>query len=366
VSARAHREILVLTPDFPPEVGGIQTVALRVTTGLTRFKPRVVTLASSGSEEFDQARPFEIVRVSSVAGRRFGIGALNLRGLAEGLRLRPRAVLSLHIVTGPAAIAAARAVRCPVVQYVHAQELAHRRRLARYVLRRSDAIVAVSSYSRSLVGEVGGPLDRTRVVHPGVDAPVEPPAPSMAGDSIAVVSRLEERYKGHDILLRSLPLVLERVPQASLDVIGDGPLRPGLERLARELDVGGAVRFHGAVGDTRRDAILAGATVFAMPSRTDPDGAGEGFGIVYAEAGARGLPVVAGNVGGAVDAVVDGETGLLVDPGDREAVAEALTAILLDRARARRMGEAGWRHARSLSWERTAAQVESLIAEVAR
>src|SRR5262249_49937080 len=112
------------------------------------------------------------------------------------------------------------------------------------------------------------------------------------------------------------------------------------------------------------DALLSNVSVFAMPSRVDRDGAGEGFGIVYAEAGARGLPVVAGNAGGAVDAVVDGETGLLVDAESPVAVARALTSILLDHAKATRMGRAGWERARTHSWARSAAELEDFIDEL--
>ncbi len=100
-----------------------------------------------------------------------------------------------------------------------------------------------------------------------------------------------------------------------------------------------------------------------MPSRLERGGAGEGFGIVYTEAGARGLPVVAGNAGGALDAVLDGETGLLVDAVDPAAVAGALTALLSDRARARKMGRAGWEHARSLAWPNVVARVEAVLDE---
>jgi phosphatidylinositol alpha-1,6-mannosyltransferase len=359
-------EILVLTPDFPPEIGGVQTVALRVTAGFSRFKPRVVTLGTADARAFDREQAFAISRVPQMPDHRLGVAALNILGIAEGLRRRPVAVLSAHIVTGPAAVTIGRTVGCPVIQYVHAQELIRRPKVARFVLKRSDAIIAVSGYSRSLVARVGGPLHRTRVVHPGVDSASEPPTPSMRSDSIAIVSRLTEPYKGHDVLLQALPRVRAHVPEAILEIIGDGPLREKLEMLAADLGVDAAVHFHGTVDDERRDSILDAATVFAMPSRTEPDGAGEGFGLVYVEAGARGLPVVAGNVGGAVDAVVDGETGLLVDPEDPMAVADALKTILLDRQRARRMGEAGWRHARSLSWERAASQVENLITEVAR
>jgi phosphatidylinositol alpha-1,6-mannosyltransferase len=186
----------------------------------------------------------------------------------------------------------------------------------------------------------------------------------MARPSIVVVGRLAERYKGHDVLLRALPAVRARVPDARLEIVGDGPLRPELEQLARELGLAGAATFHGAIADGPRDAILREASVFAMPSRIERDGAGEGFGIVYVEAGAQGLPVVAGNVGGAADAVVAGETGLLVDPESSQAVADALVQLLLDRERALRMGRAGWTRARSLSWSHAAAQVEAVLSEV--
>jgi glycosyltransferase involved in cell wall biosynthesis len=101
-----------------------------------------------------------------------------------------------------------------------------------------------------------------------------------------------------------------------------------------------------------------------MPSRVESSGAGEGFGIVYVEAGARGLPVVAGNAAGALDAVIDGETGFLVDPERPEAIAEALVELLQDRERAKRMGRAGWERARLLSWDQATAGVETVLDEV--
>lgn len=355
----------MLTPDFPPAVGGIQTLVWRLVSGLTRFRPRIVTLAGDGDRAFDRDAPFEVVRVPALAGHRLSIATLNGFALGGGVRRRPAVILSAHIVTGPAAVALARTLRRPVVQYVYAQEITRRSRLARTVLGHSDAIVAISRYSRELTERAGGHGERIRVVHPGVDSEPTQPAPALDGSSIVVVARLTERYKGHDMLLRALPLVRKRVPAANLQIVGSGPLRPELERLARELGVEPAVTFHGSVTDERRDAILDEATVFAMPSRIEPGGAGEGFGIVYVEAGARGLPVVAGNAGGALDAVVDGETGLLVDPERPDAIATALVELLHDRERARAMGRAGWEHARALSWTQAAAGLEAVLDEVA-
>lgn len=357
-------EVLVLTPDFPPRIGGIQTLVWRLAAGLTRFRPRVVTLAAVGAQAFDLQQPFETVRVPAVPGHRLEIAALNALGLGEGLRRRPAAIVSAHIVTGPSAVALGWMLRLPVVQYVHAQELTRRGRLARIVLSRADAIVAVSRYSRDLAVRSGGRRERIHIVHPGVDSLPTPPAPSLGRNSIVVVARLAERYKGHDMLLRALPLVREHVPDANLQVVGSGPLRPELERMARELGIDSAATFHGSLADERRNAILDEASVFAMPSRVDPSGAGEGFGIVYVEAGARGLPVVAGNAAGALDAVIDGETGVLVDPKRPKAIAEALVGLLQSRERMRRMGRAGWERARLLSWEHAAAGLETVLDEV--
>ncbi len=102
-----------------------------------------------------------------------------------------------------------------------------------------------------------------------------------------------------------------------------------------------------------------------MPSRLPAGGAGEGFGIVYLEAGVHGLPVVAGNVGGALDAVVDGTTGLLVDPTRPRPVADAVSRLLLDREAAGRMGAAGSEHAHDFAWPAIAGRVEALLTETA-
>ena len=113
-------------------------------------------------------------------------------------------------------------------------------------------------------------------------------------------------------------------------------------------------------------AHLAASDVFAMPSRLPGgSGAGEGFGIVFLEAAARAVPVVAGNVGGALDSVADGESGLLVDPLDERAVADAICSLLLDRELGRRLGDAGALRARSFAWPVIGSRVQALLMELA-
>jgi phosphatidylinositol alpha-1,6-mannosyltransferase len=196
--------------------------------------------------------------------------------------------------------------------------------------------------------------------------------PAMPGErretrpTVVTVGVLAERYKGHDVLIRALPLVRAQVPDVQWVVIGDGPLRPALERLATAEGLDGHVRFLGALSDRERDRWLARSHVFAMPSRL-PGGerAGEGFGIVYLEASARGLPVVAGGVAGALDAVVHGTTGLLVDPTDHVAVAGAIAGLLRDSGRAEALGRAGREYAARFAWPEIARRVEDVVLEVA-
>ena len=290
--------------------------------------------------------------------------ALNAMTLREGLATRPDVILSMHLVAAPGALILSRALRRPWIQWVHAMEVPKKPALARFAVQRANAVVAVSRYSRSLALDAGAEPSRVRIIFPGVD--LDGGATTgrrLDRPTVLTVSRLVERYKGHDTLVRAMPLVSARVPGAEWVVIGDGPLRGPLEALAHS--TGANVRFLGAVSDRERDRWLARAHVFAMPSRL-PAGrfAGEGFGIVFLEAGLHELPVVAGNVGGARDAVIHGETGLLVEPTDHLAVAGALTELLLDPGRAARLGQAGAARARNQAWPAVAARVGEVLDQV--
>jgi phosphatidylinositol alpha-1,6-mannosyltransferase len=358
------RRLLVLTPDFPPVRGGIQVLVHRTVSHLPSLRPRVVTFAVDGAAAFDAGSELEVARVRTpVRSGPVGIGTLNARALAEAARFRPDAILSSHIFTSPAAALAARALRVPWVQHVYAMEMPQKPALARFAMRRADMVIAISEYSASLAVAAGAERGNVVVIPPGVDAPPADAASERNGEPlILTIARLDERYKGHDVMLRALPLIRARVPDAEWVVVGDGILRQSMSGLARSAGLDGAVRFEGPAPDEQRDAWLRRCRVFAMPSRLPGDGlAGEGFGIVYLEANAHGMPVVAGNVGGAVDAVEEDVTGLLVDPTDHVAVARAVATLLEDPARATRMGEAGIAHARSFSWSASGARVEEAI-----
>jgi phosphatidylinositol alpha-1,6-mannosyltransferase len=188
------------------------------------------------------------------------------------------------------------------------------------------------------------------VLYPGAD--VERFRPDLATDDIRAgtgldgrplvvcVSRLVPR-KGQDVLIRAMPAIRSRVPDAALLIVGGGPYERTLRGLAAEHGDDSVV-FGGLAGDAHLPRYYAAGDVFAMPCRTRLGGLEvEGWGNVFIEAAACGKPVVVGDSGGAREALVDGETGLLVDGRRSEAVADAVASLLADPDRARAMGRAG-------------------------
>ena len=161
------------------------------------------------------------------------------------------------------------------------------------------------------------------------------------GPILLSVARLVE-WKGQDVVLQALPRIREAFPTVYYVIVGKGPYQEALQELSQRLGVEEAVIFAGFVPDEQLPLYYAAADVVVLPSREIRPGVPvEGFGITLMEAAASGKPVVAGNVGGTDDAVVDGVTGLLVDPNDVEAVADAILALLNDPAKAAQMGAAG-------------------------
>jgi phosphatidyl-myo-inositol dimannoside synthase len=166
------------------------------------------------------------------------------------------------------------------------------------------------------------------------------------------------------VLLRALPAILATVPDAALLIVGDGPDRKRLEAITDREGVRAAVRFTGAVPWAELPAHYDAGEVFAMPCRTRRRGLDvEGLGIVYLEASATGLPVIAGLSGGAPDAVLSGETGQLVDGRDVAAVAAAAITLLRDSSTAKQMGAAGraWVE-REWTWDAAANRLREMLA----
>ncbi len=228
------------------------------------------------------------------------------------------------------------------------------RRLMPRVYRKSP-VVAVSESTRDDLVAIGFRPERITVVHNGVrSVPAVPPQPAEQ-PRIVYVGRLTPQ-KCVDVLIKAMPDVLRAFPDARLDIVGQGPDRMRLERLAWTLKLAHHVRFHGYLSAMERDELIALAWVAVCPS------AFEGWGVSCVEASARGVPVVASNVNGLRDAVRDGETGVLVPHGDSAALAAVVVDLLADPERRGQMGAAGWRWAALHSWDRSASAMQSVVA----
>jgi len=365
---------LLVTNDFPPRPGGIQqfvhNLALRQPPG------SLVVYASTwnGAAKFDADQPFEVVReetgmllpTPAVARRAaelarshgcdtvwFGAAA-PLGLLAAGLRRRAgirRAVAQTHgHEAGWAALPGARSLLRRIGDGVDVVTY-----LGEYFRIRLDRVLHGRTELRRLAPGVD-----TDAYHPDVDGSAVRRRYGLSDRPVIVcVARLVAR-KGQDALIRALPAVRRHVPDAALLLVSGGPDRDRLRRLAGDQPV----IFTGSVPSAELPAHYAAGDVFAMPCRTRRGGLDvEGLGIVFLEASATGLPVVAGDSGGSPDAVLDGETGCLVDGRDVDALADRLVTLLADRDLARRMGAAGraWVEA-EWRWDTQADRMAALLA----
>jgi phosphatidylinositol alpha-1,6-mannosyltransferase len=245
----------------------------------------------------------------------------------------------------------------------------------RRALSEARAVTAVSRYTAAAIRASLGLERPLALLPPAVDERrFQPSADGAAimdrhglgpGPVVVSVSRLVPR-KGHDTLIGSMDDVRRLIPDASLLIVGDGPYRGELERRAATLPAG-TVTFAGAASEEELPAYYAAGDVFAMPCRSMYAGLEvEGFGIVYLEAAATARPVVAGRSGGAAEAVVDGETGIVAEPREPKAVALAIVSLLDDPQRAAGYGRAGRARVESdFTWTQRTGQLARMLAEAA-
>ena len=349
------RRTLIVTNDFPPRQGGIQSfvhqLAVRQPAG------SVVVYASDyeGSAEFDAQQSFPVVRhpggllVPTPAARARTADVLRRHGCTA---VWFGAAAPLGLLAGTLRAAGAQRL----VASTHGHEVGWAMLpLGRQALRRigsqCDVVTYLGEYThRRLAGAFGPHATMRRLTpgvdvetfHPGVDGSLVRARLGLTGRPVIVcVSRLVAR-KGQDTLIEALPLVHREFPDAALLLVGRGRYHDELLELARARGVADQVLLTGGVPYADLPAHFAAGDVFAMPCRTRRAGMDvEGLGIVYLEASALGLPVLAGDSGGAPDAVLEGETGYVVDGRDAQAVAARLVELLRDAELRARFGAAG-------------------------
>jgi phosphatidylinositol alpha-1,6-mannosyltransferase len=373
---RAVRRTLIVTNDFPPRQGGIQSFVHALATRLPEGTVTVYAPTWKGAAEFDAEQPFPVIRhptslmlpVPSVSRRAAAIAREHgcdavLFGAAAPLGLITP-VLRKAGVTRAVAI-------------THGHEagwaaLPGARALLRRIGDETDVVTYLGEYFRVRLARALSPEAAKRMARlaPGVDPALFRPGAGgqavrdrlgLASRPVVVcVSRMVRR-KGQDTLIRAWPRVRAEVSDAVLLLVGDGPYAGDLRRLARQLNVGDAVVFAGPVPWPELPGYYDAGDVFAMPCRTRRAGLDvEGLGLVYLEASATGLPVIGGDSGGAPDAILDGESGYVVR--DVAGTAARVIELLTDPGKARAMGEKGlaWVD-REWRWDHAAARLTSIL-----
>jgi phosphatidylinositol alpha-1,6-mannosyltransferase len=386
---------LLLTDEFPP----IQTGIARQMGEIARRYPAGEMIVSTG-----QHRDAHEIDVGYGAGSidRLGMPSRALRSVpglllwsrraaALSRQYRPRFIWSDSIrpCAYPAKWSHER-VKAPYGVLVHGGDLLvelhriHHSRFARRTLKAllgsAAAVVANSQWTREqaqkVLRELGlDPLaDAVKVVplgtdpkhfRPGIDTSAVRARYRINGDRWVIsVGRLEP-YKGIDVALQSIASLRRRGVDVGYLVVGTGKKRIGYRRLAQELGIGDAVRFIGSVPDADLPALYNLAGAYVGISRRADRSRVEGFGVALAEASACGVPVIAGHSGGVAEAVENGETGLVVEPDDPDAVAAALTRVFEDQLLARRLGQAGRKAVETYyNWDRVIRDLREIETQV--
>ena len=350
---------LVITNDFPPRPGGIQTFGYEI---VRRFDPESVTVLTSnweGAAEFDAAQDFKIVR----ANTQTLVPSRSTLSMAREIVVAENITRVLFGAAAPLGLLAS-SLRKLGVQNIVGMTQGHEtgwamtpgtRQALRKIGNDTDYLTYISEYTHKKIAKALSPsaAARMRRIVPGVDSTEFSPDNLSSGNQlrtelgwidrpvIVCVSRLMAR-KGQDELIRALPKIHQTAPNASLIIVGDGPYRKDLERLVKKLGLENFVHLTGKVSQTELSKWYAAGDVFAMPCRTRMGGWDvEGLGIVFLEGSATGLPVIVGDSGGAVDAVIDGETGYLVDGTNTAEIAGRIAYLFANPDIAKKMGEAG-------------------------
>jgi phosphatidylinositol alpha-1,6-mannosyltransferase len=353
-------KILCITNDFGPRAGGIETFVIGLIERLPHGSVIVYTSAQDNSHEYDrkwfEEYGVEVLRDKAkillpTPGVSFCVKSLirdrNIRTVFFGAAA-PLGILSKGL---------RRAGVQHIVALTHGHEVWWSRIwpfswAMRRISQQVDHLTYLGGFTQRAIAKAisTAAADAMVKIAPGIDTDHFAPVDATAlkdqlglGDKKVIVSvgRLVHR-KGQDTLIEAMPEIISAVPDAHLLMIGEGPYRAYLENRTKALDVQSSVTFIGRIQYADLPRYICTGDIFVMPSRSRLAGLEvEGLGIVYLEASACGLPVIAGNSGGAPDAVLEGKTGLVVDGRSSREVAQAVIELLSDTARCKEMGANG-------------------------
>ena len=375
-------EVLIVSGSYPPETGGIGELMKGFADALSNQGIGVSVLTSAdGAEEFStEGIPVTEFRLPKTGyfRRVFACRKAVRQLLAKNSFDRVLASSWSPFAVGLAPLRTENGV--PVDIFCHGMDLLEPARSRRYrvlirrTLRSSATTIANSNFTAGVALKLGAPTGQVLILNPGINveryAPGDRPEAISRGLGIGPenrvllsLSRLVPR-KGFDLILRALPRVLESHPSTVYVIAGDGPDRGRLEKLTASLGLGDRVRFAGPVSAGELPHYYRLADLFVMPSRyIEKEGDVEGFGIVFLEAALSAVASIGGRSGGIPDAIVHGETGLLVDPESEIECAAAIVDLLADNERLTQMGQKARERAISqFSWTTIVAKYLTWVA----
>ena len=359
--------IMIVTFDPPQNVGGIEGRAVHYASELSSMgHPVEVVSVSRGrgetSESFHGGTLHKLSSSPKALARTLG----SVMKISSTRSVQAVFLLSGGLtLPGISILACSRLMGLRTAVFFYGKDLLSARGTPAWLLllasgATASRFVVNSKYTRTLLPSWMGA--RAEVLYPGVD-----PASAIAiedspveGKVVLFVGRLVER-KGLETLLHAFRKVVVRVPDARLEVVGDGPAYASTRALAGELGIGDHVSMPGTLRGDALSRAYARADVFVMVPKSEKRDV-EGFGTVYLEAGLFSKPVIGSFSGGVPEAVEDGITGFLVREGDDEELSARILELLADEAKARRMGEAGRRRAiESFSWSKGASELLKIL-----
>lgn len=368
--------ILIFSTDYKPNTGGIAEYTYQVAKHFQKKGHYVVVLSIKmpGSKEFDRKQSFKTVRVANS----FLLSCWRLTYALISIAKQYKIEYVFSTITHPCGeitYLLGKFLKYKAVVAVHGYEVMYpgktfRQRiklifkpLRTYIYNNVDAIFTVSNFSRKKLMKSGVRPWQISVFNNGVDiskwenrdlekeAQLRRTLNLGSRKVILSISTLGER-KGHDIVLKALPQVIKEVPHLAYLIGGVGPKRSCLENIVNSLKLQPYVRFLGFVAEEDISSLYHLSDVFVLISRQSGTSV-EGFGIVFLEANACRKPVIGGHSGGISDAVIDGKTGLLVDPESPPQIARALIRLLKDARLAKKLGNQGYKRVRNeLTWEK--------------
>ena len=353
-------KILCITNDFGPRAGGIETFVIGLIERLPRSRVIVYTSAQDNSHAYDRKwledYGVEVVRDKAKI-------LLPTPGVAYCVKalVREREISTVFFGAAAPLGLLSRGLRKAGVKHIVALTHGHEvwwskvwpfSMAMKFISRHVNHLTYLGEYTRSAIARSITEQAAASMVKiaPGIDTNHFSPQDASElrrelgltdKQVIVSVGRLVHR-KGQDVLIEAMPSIIKEVPEAHILMIGEGPYRSYLETRVKTLGLQERVTFIGRIQYAELPRYICAGDLFVMPSRSRLAGLEvEGLGIVYLEASACGLPVIAGNSGGAPDAVLAGKTGLVVEGSKKEAVAFAVVELLLDPKRSQAMGLAG-------------------------